>query len=149
MSYTYIIIDTESFIEYEGWLVKIGKSKNPHGRMAGFRTANPGTLELLATIPGGDWERLLHYMFDPYRVRGEWFRLDLSRLAMLASIADEHDESCYHFKLLKALYEVRGAHNYDGKCLVWDNAYDIGMDDGIAMEIHEAEWRAQHLEVVA
>lgn len=54
--------------------IKIGKSRDPKGRLAAMMPNNPFELRLLRTMKGGhSLERLLHWRFAPIRLRGEWF----------------------------------------------------------------------------
>lgn len=54
-------------------LVKIGRAKNPHTRLAALQVGSPAKLKLLASALHGQNERLLHMMFEPWRRHGEWF----------------------------------------------------------------------------
>jgi hypothetical protein len=62
-------------LDRERQAVKIGISMNPRKRLVELQQANPGTLELLATVPGdATREWLIHEQFKSSRLRGEWFR---------------------------------------------------------------------------
>lgn len=148
MSYTYIIIDTESQDDAQEWLVKIGKSKNPRGRLAGFRTANPGRLELLAWLPGSEWEGLLHATFSEFRLNGEWFRIDLARVLVMVTLADEHLDGGYDFELAQAL-EARDCLYATNPCMAANALHGKGWDAGVAEERHMVQWRAEQASVVA
>jgi len=56
--------------------IKIGKTVDPHGRLAQLQTGNPSSLHLLLAVRGGTKrERKLHERLGDYRLRddGEWF----------------------------------------------------------------------------
>jgi hypothetical protein len=56
--------------------VKIGTTKNVHGRIESFRRVNPFPIHLLAVINGDRAvEASFHVRFAKYRTRGEWFLL--------------------------------------------------------------------------
>ncbi|WTK18303.1 GIY-YIG nuclease family protein (plasmid) [Streptomyces sp. NBC_01525] len=55
---------------------KIGRSKDPEKRLAGFQTGCPLPLSVLATHPGShELETALHRHFAEHRLHGEWFDL--------------------------------------------------------------------------
>jgi hypothetical protein len=62
--------------------IKIGISDNPHGRIAGFQTAAPFKLALIAHVMAPDRryaqavESGLHETFAEYSEHGEWFDID-------------------------------------------------------------------------
>ncbi len=64
---TYLMVD-----DRDG-LIKIGCSTNPQFREATLQGQAP-QIRLLA-VCGDNVERLLHKLYAPHRVRGEWFRL--------------------------------------------------------------------------
>jgi hypothetical protein len=55
-------------------LVKIGRSRAVHNRVAALKASIPGRLWLLGFIPNPRLERRLHRRFEYQRERGEWFR---------------------------------------------------------------------------
>lgn len=63
------------FIKEEGSnYVKIGSSRTPGTRLMFLQVANPRKLKLLKMIDAGKGgESACHRLFDPERVRGEWF----------------------------------------------------------------------------
>jgi hypothetical protein len=134
MSDTYVIIDTDSYSdEDKSWHVKIGRSRNPRTRMSGFKTGNPGTLALAATIPGGEWEPLLHKMYAGFRRNGEWFRLDTGRIYLLATIADESAGGWTDYGLLDAMPNP-SMQAADHTCLIESEAFMEGWGVGEAYE---------------
>jgi hypothetical protein len=63
------------FIGYPNGSVKIGVSGDPRRRLADLQRSTPEPLELLAVAQGDHAvEALLHKVFAPDHVRGEWFR---------------------------------------------------------------------------
>ena len=58
--------------------VKIGYTKNVCKRLGELQSANPHKLQLLVSVPGSrGLEAAFHRAFKPYKVRGEWFNLDV------------------------------------------------------------------------
>jgi hypothetical protein len=130
MSYTYIIIDTDSYRdEDKSWHVKIGMSGNPPKRLASLRTGNPGKLEIVATIAGSHWEGMLHDMMRRFRLNGEWFRLDMGRIYLLATIASEHDDERVDFFVLERLPKPC-MQSADDSCLLEAEAFMEGWGVG-------------------
>lgn len=69
-------------------MYKLGKSKNPHRRIAGLRTGIPGGLEVQHIIETDDMtiaEEWWHLQYVNEHVDGEWFTM-------------EHGEEKYFFK---------------------------------------------------
>lgn len=65
--YVYFVTDGEA--------IKIGKAINPKSRLGGLQTSHHKPLRILALMPGDEAvERRLHWKFEAYRIRGEWFR---------------------------------------------------------------------------
>jgi hypothetical protein len=60
-----------------GDAVKIGVAKNPEARLRDLQVGNANQLEILATISGAGRheEDSLHKLFEPFRLRGEWFQI--------------------------------------------------------------------------
>lgn len=58
--------------------VKIGKALNPETRLAELQVGNPDELDLLLVLPHSApfEEHQLHWRFDRYRIRGEWFKYE-------------------------------------------------------------------------
>lgn len=70
-------------------LVKFGFSEDVRKRFSNLRAGSPDALHLLMDIPGGeDLERELHFRFRSYRVRGEWFRLEIPVLDFIERMAN-------------------------------------------------------------
>jgi hypothetical protein len=72
--------DTDTFVYFARALemdcVKIGFAHDVASRVASIQVAQPYTLEVMATVPGGvRHEGLVHTAFNAERIRGEWFRL--------------------------------------------------------------------------
>jgi hypothetical protein len=64
--------------------IKIGFTINLKERLAKLQTGTPGSLELLAAVPGTrGLERHLHHKFGGSRVRGEWFAVTDAILAFV------------------------------------------------------------------
>lgn len=130
MSYTYVIVDSDSHVRELGWTVKIGMSGDPEARLASLQTANPGRLMLLASIPGCGWEPLLHAMLSDFRLSGEWFKLDYGRIALLATIATEYDQCSVarcDYPLLAQLLVDGGLGDAANPCTLESIAYEEGI----------------------
>ena len=65
---------------HQNGLFKIGLSSNPLRRAATLRSEEPEIELVEKGIGGFSLENRLHRHFAPYRVRGEWFRLDENSL---------------------------------------------------------------------
>lgn len=77
--YIYYITDGEH--------VKIGCSNNPLKRLKGLQTSNPRELKIIKTVMVAYYGHLakasetkLHEYYKKYRVRGEWFTLDVLQI---------------------------------------------------------------------
>ena len=58
-------------------LCKIGVSKKPKRRIAGLSSTQPHKANLVKQWPrAGLFEKVIHKIFKPMRVRGEWFKCD-------------------------------------------------------------------------
>lgn len=67
--------------------VKIGTSLSPAARLRQIQTDQPLPLELRVAVRGDlTLERLLHSMFRPWRLRGEWYEAS----GAVAEWLDEH-----------------------------------------------------------
>jgi hypothetical protein len=69
--------------------VKIGFAADPVSRMCQMQIGNPYTLKLLKVIQSITPEQLeqeIHGRIEPYRVRGEWFKLPQDVLDALLSL---------------------------------------------------------------
>jgi hypothetical protein len=65
--------------------IKIGRARNVAARLVSLQTASPVELVLLGVVPGSvEKERVLHSLFRPLRVRGEWFRPEAELLEFIA-----------------------------------------------------------------
>lgn len=54
--------------------IKIGVSRNPNKRLATLQISHDSKLIILKVIKGSTREeKLLHKMYNKYRIRGEWF----------------------------------------------------------------------------
>lgn len=68
--------------------IKIGISSSPRARLSQLQASRPGTLRLLAAIPGDRTaERELHAEFAHLRIRGEWFRAAPELAARIDSLS--------------------------------------------------------------
>lgn len=80
ISWVYFILDEDAK------RVKIGYSTNPMKRLKNLQTGASGTLRLVCATPGGaKLEAYFHEQFSPYRVNGEWFKLQ-GTLALLVDL---------------------------------------------------------------
>lgn len=84
-----------TYIIFDGTHVKIGRSDNVWGRIAGLQTASSTPLTLLLELPG-DREAELHELFAEHRVRGEWFEYAYAIRKFVAS--------CSHTRLRMPFY---------------------------------------------
>lgn len=86
-------------LKADNGLYKIGKSKDPSGRIKSLYTASPAKLEIYRIFLSSDYhaaEEALHEEFKDYREVGEWFRLPQVELDSLNSRPDDHFLlSCY------------------------------------------------------
>ncbi len=73
VTYIYFITDGE--------YTKIGMSNNPKERLAVLQVGNPKQLTVAYTLPyenrqhAKQVESLLHKVYEPYLIRGEWYKL--------------------------------------------------------------------------
>jgi len=67
MDFTYFILDQQSN------RIKIGRSSHPNRRLQQLKTGSANDLEIVATLPGGENESVLHDRFRHLRIKGEWF----------------------------------------------------------------------------
>jgi Meiotically Up-regulated Gene 113 (MUG113) protein len=55
--------------------IKIGHARHPDKRLGDLQVGAPHVLTLLGTLPGGPMEEaLIHDQFEPFHLRGEWFK---------------------------------------------------------------------------
>jgi len=65
--------------------VKIGRAKDPVARLAGLQTGSSERLYIRAVLDEPDeCEEYLHDILDAVRVKGEWFRIEMSTLCVMA-----------------------------------------------------------------
>jgi hypothetical protein len=59
----------------EGFPIKIGHTdQDVHERIQNLQTGNPYKIEVLCVVAGSvDDEHVLHFLFEEYRLVGEWF----------------------------------------------------------------------------
>lgn len=70
-----------------GGPIKIGKSKEPKGRLRRLQTASHSRIRLLAVVQGYDMvEAQMHRRFAASRIRGEWFKPTHELLAFIEGI---------------------------------------------------------------
>lgn len=65
------------FIQWaHGGPIKIGRAKNVSRRLASHQVSSPYEIVLLCMIEAHNFalEKKIHYHFDDYRIRGEWFK---------------------------------------------------------------------------
>ena len=70
---------------------KIGKTGGePQRRLDSFQVGSPHLLEVIAAM---DWpdEAWWHWLFDPWRLHGEWFELESSHVLLFQEIASAKD----------------------------------------------------------
>lgn len=91
-------------------LIKIGFTDDIEQRLAQIQSSSPVDLEILAIIADGDknTEAEIHYQFDEYRVRGEWFKPARKLLVFLDKIASTRKKFMPFFtlKLSKFILQV-------------------------------------------
>jgi hypothetical protein len=109
--------------------IKIGVASDVERRLKIIQTDCPGTLTLLAVMPGvtNAVEPELHLMFSRFHIRGEWFRSDPELLEFIESVAvtvqalafcmtvegdvDVGDMWRFHIESFKA--RVTSVHDFD------------------------------------
>jgi hypothetical protein len=70
-------------------LYKIGKSNDPHGRLASMQTASPYKLKIVHTFKADNAtaaEESLHHKLHEFRKEGEWFNLSDEQRSAIASV---------------------------------------------------------------
>lgn len=67
--------------------IKIGKSVYPWSRLDGIQTGSPDDLRLLLLVSRRAMEPVLHEMFKPWRIRGEWFHPSPELLLFIEEIS--------------------------------------------------------------
>lgn len=85
-------------IESDG-AYKIGRSKNPAGRLKGLKTGNPSPMTIVGSIACANpskVETYLHEVFKEQRDRGEWFLLTPEMLAWVLAFNPESIEGDSH-----------------------------------------------------
>lgn len=71
-----------------GERIKIGTSKDVHGRVREIQAVNPGPVTLVASAVGGFLEEsLLHGHFAKHRAHGEWFEAHADVLSMASALS--------------------------------------------------------------
>lgn len=134
--HTYLIIDADAMaqpLNGERWRCKIGRACNPWSRARGMQTGNASRLELGCTIPGDQWELLLHDLFRMARISGEWFALSPEDVLLVASIAWRHEHGSVTEYLWRTFSDADlgecgavdplSAHKYGAG---WDHGLDFG-----------------------
>lgn len=77
--------------------VKIGYSARPFSRIADLQVAQDEKLRLLAKAPGGfGLEHLLHEVFAPDWIRGEWFRRSPTIVNFVRALGMRFESSARH-----------------------------------------------------
>jgi uncharacterized protein YozE (UPF0346 family) len=68
--------------------IKIGfTTRQVDTRRRGLQTANPGKLEVIATLPGSrEYENALHVRFAQHKLEGEWFEPHPDLLAFISTL---------------------------------------------------------------
>lgn len=77
---------------------KIGRSKNPYGRIKHFDTSMPVGVELIHYIPCDDpvhMEGALHKRYKEHRTSGEWFNLPKDVLDFLCKVTHSLNRLMY------------------------------------------------------
>ena len=77
-----------------GNVVKIGKTKNPQSRMDNLQSGQRRSyheLHLIECDESRIAERILHRIFEKYRVGGEWFRLSNIQMSIISSVKEYKD----------------------------------------------------------
>ena len=83
------------FLRTDAGMVKIGRSTDPMRRITELARMNSSEVSLIgledvAKVELSDLERVLHYQFADYRVRGEWFN-ESADLVRYASMFTSHE----------------------------------------------------------
>jgi hypothetical protein len=82
-------------------LIKIGQTSDMAARLSALRTATPGSLLVLGTIPGGsEVEKAFHGKFSHLRVVREWFRDDGTIAEYVSANASPYLEPARDYKRL-------------------------------------------------
>ena len=65
--------------------VKVGyTNSNPKGRLQSLQTGSPYKLRLIGHCGGNrTGERILHRMFEPFKMEGEWFRFHIGTMKII------------------------------------------------------------------
>ena len=109
-------------------LLKIGRSRDTHARLAGIQSGNPREVELAVVVPCvGYLEPILHSLLTPYRLRGEWFGMDEDEaqdvLDMVGGLCD-----CYTSTeavvagIVNAHADINGRPQFDSIPAIWQRA---------------------------
>jgi hypothetical protein len=73
--------------------IKIGKSRDPHGRCRDMNIGSPQELRVLATVVGdGALEKAYHRRFGFAHMRGEWFERHEIIVAEIARLVAENKD---------------------------------------------------------
>lgn len=84
----------QAFGQKELIRIKIGRSRDPDGRLQHLQIGSPVKLKMLGTIKCRDdshaqsMEKLAHNIFHKQRKRGEWFRLSAKHLVQIKSLIE-------------------------------------------------------------
>lgn len=93
--------------------VKIGRARDPRGRLAALQTANPDQLVLLGTSETSDDESTeleLHKFCRSAHLRGEWFRpSERVSSAVDAIVSGQAERFATRRQAASLLYKHRGA----------------------------------------
>ncbi len=97
-------------------LYKIGKSINPNDRRYGFSIPNIKLIFAFYTQHMSVHETLIHRIYQPQRVGGEWFRLENAHVdeikvigSKLGIVIDSPEDFDWH-KMVTKQKEIEGAH---------------------------------------
>jgi len=70
--------------------IKIGVAGDVELRLSNLQVGSPYKLLLLVSFPGNELlEKILHNLLKPYKVRGEWFKMDDEVLDVIDIALDE------------------------------------------------------------
>ena len=77
-------------------IYKIGHSSDVTKRIKGLSTGNPEPLHVIAVSPGGkDLEKKIHSQFKDFNQKGEWFKIEKSKLVDLLVIINDNGGDVY------------------------------------------------------
>lgn len=68
--------------------IKIGVASDLWKRIDAIRTGCPGGIRIIGCVPGGsDRESALHWLLEPLRMNGEWFKADPVLVGLIRAVS--------------------------------------------------------------